>query len=470
MTDERARPEPAADAAPKGLAPGPPLAGELAVPGSKSLAQRVLVCAALAGGSTRVTGLPDGNDVQAALEWLLACGADVRRHGARAVTVTGRPPGPARGLAPKAPVEVGESGTLARLATAALAFCGSTGRSIEIRASGSLLRRRSGPLFRALRDADVVCESLGISDGWPVRLTPVGPPSVVTLREPVSSQEVSALLLALAAYPDEIRVRVFGAIPSRPYLALTIAVLRDLGVRLEARDVPGGEEWSVQGPLKPPESPIAIEGDASSAAVALAAACLSGGSIRVGGIPLGSRQGDVRIVEHLGRFGCRAGHDEEGLWAEGFPSRGARIDLSGEPDLAPVLAAVGAAIAIRGGPDASAPHANTTVLTGLETLPGKESSRIAVLAEGLSAVGVSVIASDAALEIRAGGARASRETVLDPRGDHRMAFAFALVGLVAEGVRVRDPQCVGKSWPGFWRDLERIGARVVPHCGSDRGG
>jgi 3-phosphoshikimate 1-carboxyvinyltransferase len=423
------------------------------------------VCAALAGGSTRVTGLPDGNDVQAALEWLRVCGADVRRHGPRAVTVTGRPPGPARGLAPKAPVEVGESGTLARLATAALALCGASGRPIEIHASGSLLRRRSAPLFRALRDADVACESLGISDGWPVRLTPVGPPSVVTIREPVSSQEVSALLLALAAYPDEIRVRVVGPIPSRPYLAMTVAVLRDLGVRLETHDVSGGEEWSVQGPLTPPESPIAIEGDASSAAVALAAACLSGGRLRVGGIPLGSRQGDVRIVEHLDRFGCRAGHDEDGLWAGGFPSRGARIDLSGEPDLAPVLAAVGAAIAIRGGRDASA-----TVLTGLETLPGKESSRIAVLAEGLSAVGVSVIASDAALEIRAGGARVSTETVLNPRGDHRMAFAFALVGLVVEGVRVRDPGCVGKSWPGFWRDLERIGARVVPHCGSDRGG
>jgi 3-phosphoshikimate 1-carboxyvinyltransferase len=433
------------------------------VPGSKSLAQRVLVCAALAGGSTRVAGLPDGDDVQGALGWLLACGADVRRYGARAVTITGRPPGPARGLAPKGPVDVGESGTLARLATAALALCGSSGRSIEIRAAGSLLRRRSPPLFRALRDVDVACESLGIDDGWPVRVSPVGPPSLVTLRAPVSSQEVSALLVALAAYPDEIHVRVVGEIPSRPYLAMTAAVLRDFGVRLETRPFSDGEEWSIRGPLVPPSPPITIESDASSAAVALAAACISGGRLRVGGIPLDSRQGDVRIVEHLRPFGCRAGRDDRGLWAEGFPTRGARIDLTGEPDLAPVLAAVGAACAIRGGDGGEI----VTLLTGLETLPGKESSRIAVLAEGLSAVGASVQATDRALEIRASGVRARGETTLDPRGDHRMAFAFALIGLAVDGVRVRDPQCVGKSWPGFWRDLERIGARVVPHCGSD---
>ncbi len=442
--------------APVGFLPGAPLVGTLAVPGSKSLAQRVLVCAALAGGSTRIAGLPDGDDVRAALGWVRASGCGVERHGSRAVTVRGRPPGPARGLAPRGPVAVGESGTLGRLATAALALCGASGRTVEITASGSLLRRRSAALFRALRDAGVACEPLGIQDGWPVRVSPVGPPSTVSIHEPRSSQEVSALLVALAAYPDEIRVRVEGTIPSRPYLEMTAGVLRDFGARVETRAGGGLEEWSVRGPLTPPDIPITIEADASSAAVALAAACISGGEVRVGGIPLRSRQGDTRIVEHLSRFGCRAGRDEDGLFAGGLPTRAARVDLSGEPDLAPVLAAIAGAVALRAGGDGG-----TTVLTGLETLPGKESSRIDVLGEGLSALGLQVVPTDVSLEIRAGEV-AHRSLVLDPRGDHRMAFAFALLSLAVPGVRVRDPDCVAKSWPTFWRDMQRVGALVAP--------
>ena len=107
--------------------------------------------------------------------------------------------------------------------------------------------------------------------------------------------------------------------------------------------------------------------------------------------------------------------------------------------------------------------AGVTHLTGLETLPGKESSRIAVLGEGLQAIGLEVDVTDDALSIAPGAVKSAGELgeiVLDPRGDHRMAFAFALFGLVRPRVFVRDPQCVAKSWPRFWRDLESLGARV----------
>jgi 3-phosphoshikimate 1-carboxyvinyltransferase len=162
-----------------------------------------------------------------------------------------------------------------------------------------------------------------------------------------------------------------------------------------------------------------------------------------------SLQGDVRIAEHLRAFGVVATFQGGVLACRGRATRGARVDLAGEPDLAPPLAAVAAAVALGVG--------EASELVGLGTLPGKESSRIAVLAEGLEQIGVRARAGSASLSI-APGARTEGEHVLDPRGDHRMAFAFALLGLVVPSVRVRDPDCVAKSWPGFWEEMERLGA------------
>jgi 3-phosphoshikimate 1-carboxyvinyltransferase len=227
------------------------------------------------------------------------------------------------------------------------------------------------------------------------------------------------------------------------------------------------EAFTVRGPLRAPHAPIAIEPDASSAAVALAAACLSDGELLVPGLHASSRQGDVRAVDYLARFGCRTRSDREGLHAAGLPSRGAELDLAGEPDLAPVMAAVAACVAWRVAHGEIA-GLGVSRITGLGTLPGKESSRIEVLGEGLQAIGLEVEADSHSLSIAPGARCAAEERgeiLLDPHGDHRMAFAFALLGLLRAGVRVRDPECVAKSWPRFWSDLEKLGARVerTPH-------
>lgn len=446
-----------------GFAPGGAVRGAVRVPGSKSLAQRALVAAGLASGTTRVAGLSDSEDVARALALVDACGARVTRLAPAAVSVAGNPPGPWRGWSADAPLALGESGTLARLATAALAWCGRAGREVELVPSGSLARRQSRALFAALAASGVAFErpSGAPEHGFAVRLRPLGPPSEVAIRDPRSSQEVSALLLALAAYPGESALVVEGEVPSRPYLAMTIGVLARFGATVErealdATSVEGDaltrERYLVRGPLRAPADPYEVEPDASAAAVAIAAAALSGGSARVTGLGPRSLQGDVRIAEHLARFGVAARLDEEGLSSEGAPTRAAELDLAGEPDLAPVLAAVAARAALGGG--------GTSVLRGLGTLPGKESSRIEVLARGLAALGFAAEAGPDWLRVGPppAGPRGAR---LDPAGDHRMAFAFALCGLFVEGVRVVDPGSVAKSWPGFWRDLERAGARLL---------
>jgi 3-phosphoshikimate 1-carboxyvinyltransferase len=233
---------------------------------------------------------------------------------------------------------------------------------------------------------------------------------------------------------------------------MTAAVLAQFGARVTHE----GAEWCARGPLVAPEATLEIETDASGAAVALAAGCLSGGEVRVPGFAETSWQGDLRIVEHLRAFGCDVERVAGELRARGAPSRAAELDLSGEPDLCPVLAAVAGAFALRGG-------AGRTRLSGLETLNGKESRRIEVLAGGLRALGLDVFESGSRLEIGAGRGRAAdtQPLVLDPHGDHRMAFAFALLGLVRANLSVSNAACVAKSWPEFWEAYGAPGANSI---------
>ncbi|MBM3988816.1 MAG: hypothetical protein FJ294_12765, partial [Planctomycetes bacterium] len=320
----------------------------------------------------------------------------------------------------------------------------------ELRAGGSLARRRSDALVRALEEAGVRFES----PPWPARIAPIGPPPSVHLRDPRSSQEASALAMALCAWPDESELTIHGVLPSEPYFELTLCMLAQFGARSERCEA----GLRLRGPLRAPETPLLIEPDASSAAVALAAACLGGGEVCARGLARNALQGDVRIAEHLRAFGCRALFTSAGIVAAGFPQHAARIELAGEPDLAPVLAAVAAGAAL-------IDPSQSSLLTGLGTLPSKESSRIETLARGLRAAGWNAQAGPDWLRIGAGeyrgGAIAPAEVELDPQADHRMVFAFALLGLVRPGVLVRDPECVAKSWPMFWKDLAGLGARTV---------
>lgn len=427
--------------------------GEVRTPGSKSIAQRALMLAALAQGETRIAGIPPGADVAAARALLRAVGVTLDQLSPAAVRIVGRPPA-WRGGWRASSVELGESGTLARFALAILGFCAQPGSVVELRARGTLLARRSPSLLNALAEAGV-----GVPQReWPIRIVAIGPPSTVTLRDASSSQEASALALALAAYPDEIELVIEGALPSRPYFELTLSMLRTFGARFERIESEPVERWRLRGPLVAPVDPLTVEPDASLAAIALCAACLSGGELRALGLGASSLQGDVRIVEHLRAFGCRALVDAGGLRASGFPQHGADLDLRGEPDLAPPLAAIAAGAALVADPS----RARTT-LRGLGALNKKESQRLDVLAHELARAGWRTQASADTLEIDAPTQTLSRAKVwLDPHDDHRMAFAFALLGLLREGVVIQSPGCVTKSWPAFWRDLGAVGLVTRP--------
>jgi 3-phosphoshikimate 1-carboxyvinyltransferase len=429
----------------RGLRPGPPLAGVLRAPGSKSLAQRALLCALVARGRSRLEGLPAGEDVGAACA-LVGALAEVARSGPGALEVEGRAAGELAGAA----LDAGESGTLARLGLGLLALAGRAGERFEIAARGSLQGRDASALRAALARAGVVFGG----DGWPWRFRAAAPPRELVLERPASSQEASALLLALAAHEGERALELRGALPSEPYVAMTCAVLARFGAEVTRLDRPDGTRWAVRGPLRAPARALAIEPDASSAAVALCAAALSGGALLASGLEPDSPQGDVGIAAHLRAFGCRTQWSSEGLAVCGPPTRPAQLDLGSTPDLAPPLAVVAAAAAgARHGEAASE-------LRGLGTLDSKESPRLELLVEGLRAAGWR--AERTRDTLRVGGrldADACAPLELDARGDHRMAFAFALLGLVRPNLRVRGAEAVAKSWPGFWEDLADLGAR-----------
>ncbi|MCZ6599053.1 MAG: hypothetical protein O7B99_15555, partial [Planctomycetota bacterium] len=385
---------------------------------------------ALARGESSIEGLPEGEDVRAAVAACDALAAGAEAH----------------------EVHVGESGTLARLVTAIVALTSAPGIPRRVVGRGTLAGRTSRPLFEALAGAGVGLRWLGRRHGWPVEIRPVADVARITIVDPVSSQEVSAPLFAFAARPGGGLVRVRGAIPSRGYVEMTCRVLGGFGARIACEPGADGEAFRVEGELR--SRSVRVEPDASLAAVALAAGVLSGLPARVPAFPEDSVQGDVRIVEHLRAFGCRVEKDAEGLLtATGRPHRGAELDLSGEPDLAPVLAPVAAAVALQTG--------ERSRLRGLETLPRKESDRLAGIVSGLRAVGVAARPDEGGIDVGPGDAPDGESAVLDPRSDHRMAFCYALLGLLRPGLLVSDPDCVSKTWPDFWEQMERLGCRIL---------
>ncbi|MHC4893426.1 MAG: 3-phosphoshikimate 1-carboxyvinyltransferase [Planctomycetota bacterium] len=434
----------------EGLDPRP-VHGRVRVPASKSLAQRAIVLAGLARGETRLGPLqglpaallaerPPRHDVAAALAFAESLGCEVRvestSEGA-SITISGRGGRLEQGAFERpTTIEVGESATLGRFALAVCALVPGAGRRLRLHPRGTLRTRRSPGLVRTLEQAGAGVEfDTGCS--WPITVDPAGEVRSLRLVDPVSSQELSSLWIAAAATGRRVEVHVEGDVPSAPYLALTEDVLSRFGARLARVEGSGPHDRVVEGTLTAPGEAVRIEPDASAAAVALAAGCLSRGSVTVAGLDADSRQGDVRILEHLAAFGCNVEPGRGVLTAHGFPTRPA-----------PVLAVVGAAVAL------ADPGADSTVLTGLRTLSGKESDRVAVLANLLRASGVEVNADTDRLEIAGCAAvadgRPPSELLFDPRGDHRMAFAGALLGLVRPGVRISGARCVAKSWPDFF--------------------
>jgi 3-phosphoshikimate 1-carboxyvinyltransferase len=408
--------------------------GRVRLPGSKSISNRVLLLAALAAGETDVQGLLDADDTRVMREALGRLGVSFKDH-----TVIG-----VGGAFPvkKAELFLGNAGTAFRPLTAALALSGG-----EYRLSGvpRMHERPIADLVDALRGIGARVEYAGQAGFPPLEIFPgrLDLEKPVRVRGDVSSQFLTALLMALPLAGRASTVEVQGELISRPYVEITLNVMRRFGVAVEARD---GQRFRVPASAYRSPGKILVEGDASSASYFLAAGAIGGGPVRVAGVGRESIQGDVRFTEVLERMGAKVSFGED--WIEcsaSAPLRPIDMDLNHIPDAA-MTAAVMALFA--DGP---------STLRNIASWRVKETDRLAAMATELRKLGAEVAEGRDYLKISPPGAVRGNASIAT-YDDHRMAMSFSLVAVGGVPVVIEDPQCVSKTFPDYFQALRSITA------------
>ena len=385
-----------------------PLDANVRVPGSKSITNRALVCAALAPGTSVLRGALHADDTDAMIGCLRALGIEIEVD-ADTVTVHGR-----GGDIPvaRAKLDARLSGTTARF-IAPLAARGH-GR-FELDAAAPMRRRPMAPTFDALRSLGVAVEELGEPGCLPVAITSRGVRSgFVRVSGDVSSQFVSGLLMA------GFDVDVSTDLISKPYVDMTRDLIRAFAAPTD----------------------YAIEPDASAASYFFAAAAICGGRVTVEGLGEGSLQGDLGFVDLLESMGATVTRSSKSTTVQGNGTlRGIDVDLRDLSDTVPTLAAV-------------AVFADTpTTIRGVGFIRGKESDRIAAVVTELRRCGIEAEERQDGLVIAPGQPHAARIETYD---DHRIAMAFALVGLRVPGIVIADPGCVAKTFPRYFEALDSL--------------
>ncbi len=427
----------AADRGPRSVQPlSRPPDAEVTVPGSKSLTNRALLAAGLARGTSSLSGVLDADDTRAMLDGLGALGVGITasedRTRVRVHGVDGHPPV----VAPQ--LEVRLSGTTARFLGPVLARVAGTSRLDGL---PPFRRRPMAPTIAALRTLGCTVVEHGAAGHLPITVSggPV-PGGVVRVAGDASSQFLSGLLLAGPAFPAGLRIEVATPLVSGSYVELTLDVLGWFGAEVARPDertfvLPGSGYRAAD---------VLIEPDASAATYLLAAAAITGGRVRVPGLTRRSRQGDARFAEVLGRMGAQVVVDGRGTEVRGTGTlRGLEIDLGGMSDAAQTLAVV-AVFADR-----------PTRISGIGFIRAKETDRIAAVVTELRRLGIDAREEPDGLVVHPG-----RPTpgVVTTYHDHRMAMSFALLGLVVPGIRIADPGCVAKTFPGYFDTLEQLRA------------
>jgi len=415
--------------------------GSLPAPPSKSATQRSLIAAALAAGRSRLCHPLLADDSRHLIACLNEVGIQTRLSGPEEAPVVEVEGHGGRIPAARAEVYVGNAGTAMRFLTAMLAL----GRGeYTIDGDERMRKRPIEDLLAALRALGGRAESLRGNGCPPVR---VGGPGLrggpARLRGGTSSQYLSAILLAAPLAPDGVEVEIEGPLVSRPYVDLTIDVMRRFGVDVEtAPDGPEPVRFHVPPGRPYRASDLEIEGDYSSASYFFAAAAVTAGRVKVERLEPGSRQGDAQFVRLLQRMGCRVESGDDWVAVEGTGSlQGIDADCRAMPDIVPTLAVVAL---FANGP---------TRITGVPHLKFKESDRIAGVAEEINRMGGDAAPAPDGLTIVPRPLHGARiETYLD----HRMAMAFAVAGLRVPGVVVSNPACVSKSFPEFWDLFDRL--------------
>jgi 3-phosphoshikimate 1-carboxyvinyltransferase len=424
-----------------------PFDARVPIPGSKSLTNRALVCAALARGTSPLSGALVADDTRAMATCLTRLGAGLR-------------------VDPQDPTRIDVEGTVGRLREGpldlAMHLSGTTARFVlpvlgigpgPYRVDGAppLQARPMAPAIAALRALGVTCDERGHPGHLPVVVHGMVGEATVEAEAGLSSQFVSGLLLAAPGYRQGLRLWMTDELVSRPYVAMTEAVMAAFGVAVERLDEDGRQGFAVA-PGGYRAARYAIEPDASSASYVFAAAALvEGARARVDGLGTDSRQGDLGFVAVLEQMGAQVHQTATSTQVVGTDRLvGIDIDLGDRPDMAQTLAAV--AVFAEG----------PTRVRGVGIIRGHETDRIAAVVTELARAGIEAEATDDGFVIQPG---VPRPAVIETYHDHRMAMSFALLGLRAPGIEIADPECVSKTFPGYWDLLDQLRDGSLPAAG-----
>lgn len=405
--------------------PKEPLRGKVVPPGSKSITNRVLLLAALAEGTSRITGALKSRDTALMAAALRQMGVVVDEPDATSFVVTGS----GRLQAPEAPLMLGNAGTAVRFLTAAVATIDGT---VVVDGDEHMRRRPIGPLVEALR-------SLGIAAEAPTGCPPVtikGNGSFgagrVEIDGGLSSQYVSALLMAAPLGQGPIEVALTGKeLDARGYVDLTLAVMRAFGARVAQA---GETTWRVEASGYV-ATDFQVEPDASAATYLWAAAALTGGKIDLG-VPMDAfTQPDAAAARFIAMF----------------PHLPAVIDGSQMQDAVPTLAVLAAF------------NQTPVRFVGIANLRVKECDRISALSTELNRIQPGLAREEGDDLVVNSEPRLAGRTLpraIETYSDHRIAMAFALAGLKIGGIAILDPDCVGKTYPGYWDALKSLGVEL----------
>lgn len=404
-----------------------PLDAIVPVPGSKSIANRALICAALADGMSTFHNLPDGDDTQAMLTCLEVLGISigVGRDGSTFVTGTG-------GKLPAGPIELPTrlAGTTSRFVTA-LAALGPGPYVVD--GAQPLRARPMSPLHDALAALGATVQPGAEWGHLPVTVSgPLRTVERLEVRGDISSQFLTALMLIGPYVLGGLRIRITTPLVSRPYVQITKQVMADFGH--DAVTVADDEIEVGAGRYARRE--YTIEPDASSASYPLAMAAILSGRVEIPGLTANAMQGDAAFCDVLGSMGCSATRSHLSTVVQGGATlHGVDIDMADLSDLVPTVAAV-------------AVFADTpTRIRGVGFIRAKESDRLGDLCAELRKLGALATETDDGLTIEPSELHGA---LLQTHHDHRLAMAFGLIGLGISGIDIDDPDVVSKSWPGYW--------------------
>ena len=409
------------------------LCGSLRAPPSKSYTHRALFCSALARGESELHSPLSCDDTLATSQALSKIGVTtVWSGGTACVTRSGE-------LRKASDVVFcGESGTTLRFITA---VCATTPHDADISGEPSLLKRPVKDLAVALRKLGANCTT---NQGYPpVHVRGPIKGGSVTIPGNVSSQYVSALLLAAPLAEMPVEIDVSGCLESRSYVQMTLDMQNKFGVRVDATDDLTTFRTTEQTYYP---SQVQIEGDWSSAAFLLVGATIAGERVRVLGLAEENLQADRSLIRILRQMNGRVMQDSDSVAVEKSQLEPVEVDVSNCPDLFPAVCAL------------CATADGVSTLTGIRRLRIKESNRVQAMSNGLRQMGIETKESENALIIHGGRLR---KAILNPYGDHRIAMAFAALALCTDEATIHDGECVAKSYPSFWSDLESLGARVT---------